>query len=308
MIFNETGSINRHLLMLGHAAMPIYLVDGTQPVIIDAGVASLGRTYVNRIRELLKDRQPAYCLLTHSHFDHCGAAGILKDAFPQMQIVASEAAKQVFSRPSAIERIHALNQAAIKSVAQFGVEASEEMAFQPFDIDLTVQEGDTLNVSEQLNIHVIETPGHTKDCLSYFIPGASILFASEAAGQITPAGYIVSDCLADYDQYYTSLQHLSSLAVKYLCLGHLAVYTDADVPVYFTQSESQCRQFHQRVCAEWQACDGDLATVMARVKAVEYDSYEGPKQTLEAYLINLEARVKAVNRSQKSFSTHFGDR
>ena len=83
------------------------------------------------------------------------------------------------------------------------------------------------------------------------------------------------------------------------CLGHLAVYTNADVPAYFAQSLAQCRQFQRLVWDSWQACQGDMAAVMDRVKAVEYENYEGPKQTLQAYLINLEARIKAVNRSQQ---------
>jgi hypothetical protein len=82
-------------------------------------------------------------------------------------------------------------------------------------------------------------------------------------------------------------------------LGHLAIYTGADVPAYFAQSAAQCQQFHQLVQDSWQTCNGELAAVMNRVKAVEYDSYEGPKQTLKAYMINLEARIKAVIRSQQ---------
>jgi len=41
---------------------------------------------------------------------------------------------------------------------------------------------------------------------------------------------------------------------------------------------------------------GDVQKVIARVKAIEYDTVQGPKQIEPAYLLNLEAKVKVIKK------------
>jgi len=70
--------------MVGHPAMPVYLLDGPEPAIFDAGLAFLGRMYVEGIREIIGRRDLYYCFLSHSHFDHCGSVAVLKKLFPKI--------------------------------------------------------------------------------------------------------------------------------------------------------------------------------------------------------------------------------
>jgi glyoxylase-like metal-dependent hydrolase (beta-lactamase superfamily II) len=55
--------------MLGPPAMPVYLLDGEKPAIFDAGLAFLGKIYVDGIRQILGHRNLQYCFLTHSHLN-----------------------------------------------------------------------------------------------------------------------------------------------------------------------------------------------------------------------------------------------
>ncbi len=82
MKINKTGKICDNLYMLGNPGMPIYLLNSEKPVIFDSGIAFLGGYYVQEIKEILGDKQPRYCMLTHSHFDHCGSAAFLKKKLP----------------------------------------------------------------------------------------------------------------------------------------------------------------------------------------------------------------------------------
>jgi glyoxylase-like metal-dependent hydrolase (beta-lactamase superfamily II) len=83
MIFKKTGKIIDDLYLVGHPAMPVYLLDGQRPAIFDAGLAFLGRLYVNGIREIIDRRDLHYCFLSHSHFDHCGSVAVLKKNYFQ---------------------------------------------------------------------------------------------------------------------------------------------------------------------------------------------------------------------------------
>ena len=296
MIIQQTGRVVDRLYMLGNPAVPVYLLDGEHPAIIDAGFSFLGHHYASAISEVLGSRTPAYCLLTHSHFDHCGSVSVLKSHFPEMKIISSEQAKATLARPNAIELIRELNRASVKMVRRNGFLGDTSIEFTPFEIDITVKEGDVLNISPDRTLQVIETPGHTRDCLSYYVPEIKALVCSEAAGIADPTGYIVSDCLVDYDQYVDSMKKLELLDSNVICLAHRYVFTGADAINYIPRSLKYCDEFRNLVEICLSEEHGDVARVMTRIKAVEYDVKQEPKQPEPAYLLNLEARIKTVSK------------
>jgi len=294
MIINKTGQIIEDFYSIGHPAIPVFLMDGVRPLIFDAGFAFLGEIYAREIKKILGERQPEYLFLTHAHFDHCGSVSILKKYFPLMKVITSKKAKDILGRPNAIKLIKALNQASEEVVGDIEIDFASSGEFEPFEIDKTVKDDDILKISNGLDIRVIETPGHTSDCLSYYIQGKKILISSEAAGQPDRTGYIVSDCLLDYDQYFSSMKRLSLLDIEILCPGHLFIYTGDDAKKYLRESMLECERFRKLVELCLDEEDGDLDRVKIRIKKIEYDNNDGPKQPEPAYLLNLEARIKAV--------------
>ena len=294
MIITQTGPIVENFYSIGHPAIPVFLLDGARPVIFDAGFAFLGELYAADIKKIIGNRQVEYLFLTHSHFDHCGSVSILKKHFPSMKVIASKPAKHILGRPNAIKLIKALNQASEEMVGDIGVDLTSFDEFTPFEIDETVNDNDIFKISPGLNIRILETPGHTSDCLSFYIQEKKILLSSEAAGQSDRTGYIVSDCLYDYDLYFNSMKRLSLLDIDILCPGHLFVYTDDDAKKYLKASMIECERFRKLVEHCLVEEDQDLEKVKIRIKKIEYDHIEGPKQPEPAYLLNLEARIKAV--------------
>jgi glyoxylase-like metal-dependent hydrolase (beta-lactamase superfamily II) len=296
MIFKNTGRLLDDFYMVGHPAMPVYLLDGQRPAIFDAGLAFLGRFYADGIREIVGPRDLHYCFLSHSHFDHCGSVAVLKKIFPTLKVVASENVKRVLGRPNALALMGKLSQAAEQLAGSIGIEACEFDPFEPFEVDITLTDGDFLELSRELSVQVHETPGHTRDSLSYFIPQKKILLCSEAAGIPDATGYVVSEALVDYDQYYESMRRLSKVDYEVLCLGHRLAFTGRDAKSYFQKSMADCREFLNLVESALQEYDGDFQKVMSRVKAVEYDPVPEPKQIEPAYLLNLEAKVKVIKK------------
>jgi len=298
MIINKTGQIIEDFYSIGHPVIPVFLMDGVRPLIFDAGFTFLGEIYAKEIKKILGDRQVEYLFLTHAHFDHCGSVSILKKYFPLMKVITSKKAKDILGRPNAIKLIKALNQASEEVVGDIEIDFASSGEFEPFEIDKTVKDGDILKISNGLSIQIIETPGHTSDCLSYYIQEKKILISSEAAGQPDLTGYIVSDCLLDYDQYFSSMKRLSLLDIEILCPGHLFVYTGNDAKKYLRESMLECERFRKLVELCLDEEDGDLDRVKIRIKKMEYDSNDGPKQPEPAYLLNLEARIKAVAKKK----------
>ncbi len=296
MIIKDTGKIIDGLYMVGTPAMPVYLLDGQKPAIFDAGLAFLGKIYADGIRQILGARNLHYCFLTHSHFDHCGAVAALKKFYPALTVAASSKAKKVLGRPNALALIGNLTRAAEQMAPKIGIELAEFERFEPFEVDLTLTEGQFVEISRGLTVQALETPGHTRDCLSYFIPEKKVLLCSEAAGIPDASGYIVSEALVDYDQYFESMRRLNEVDYEVLCLGHRQALSGQDANNYFHKSMAHCRNFLNLVERSLSEAHGDVQTVIARIKAIEYDPIQGPKQIEAAYLLNLEAKINAIKR------------
>jgi len=294
VIFNKPGRITNDIYMLGPTGVPIFLLNCNSSVIFDAGFSFLGNKYAKDIRNVLGARNPAHLFLTHAHYDHCGSASVLKSDFPGLKVTASEKAKDILSRPNAVKLMTTLSEEAERFAAKGGKKRPPAKPFEPVLIDQTLKEGDIIELVKDLSIHVIETPGHTRDHVSYYIPEKKILIAGEAAGIPDSTGYIVTDCLVGYDMYVNSVKKLAQLDIEILCLGHDFVYTGADAGEYIKNAVDSCGKFLHlaKTCLEDE--QGHLESVMKRIKQIEYDSKEGTKQSESAYTINLKARLNAV--------------
>ena len=298
MILSRSGAIAPGLHVVGPAEVPVFLLDGDRPALVDAGFACLADTYTADIRKILNGREPAFSLITHSHFDHLGAVSWLKKAFPQMVVCGSPRIDRVMERSGAVDVMRMLSDAARQTIAAEGVNMDHAPGFEPFALDRPLVEGDRLSLSDGMDVVVYETPGHTRDCLSYYIPATRTLLASEAAGIPDATGYVFIDFLVDYDIYMDSLKKLSRLDVDVLCFGHGYVYTGDDAAAYFSTAMACAEAFYERTkqCLAEEA--GNIESVKQRLKAFEYDGKPGPKQPEPAYLLNLEARILAVQRRE----------
>ncbi len=294
MILSNTGRIADDLYVLGNPAIPVFLLDGEHPTIIDTGFSFLGHLYAREISGILGRRHPERCLLTHAHFDHCGSVATLATYFPDMQIMASEAARNVLMRPNAIALIRKLNHASRITASYITVTDKNLPEFSPFKIDHILKEGDVIEVSRNRTIQVFETPGHTRDSLSFYIPEIKTLFCGESCGIMDSTGYIFADCLVNYDQYMASIRKLSLLKTDIVCQAHWFVFTGQDAVDFISRSQTSCNEFRHWVKQLLDEENGDISQVMARIKSIEFDCKINHVQPESAYLLNLEARIKAA--------------
>lgn len=294
MIIHNTGKVLEDLYTIYSPDLPVYLLDGEKPAIFDAGFSFLGQKYVEGIKKILGTREPYYCFLSHSHFDHCGAVAILKENFPSMKIVASCKAKETLGRPNAISLIEKLSRESECMAEKFGLKEIPPDSFKPFTVDITVSEGDILRISDDVTVRVIETPGHTRDFLTYYIPEKKTLLPSEAIGIPDETGCIMTMFLVDYDMYLNSIKKLCALDTDVICFGHYLVYTDDDARYYLEDAISQCDSFLKQIKKFLVEENGDPARVRDRIKKIEYDWKTGIVQPEPAYLLNLEASINVV--------------
>jgi hypothetical protein len=76
-----------------------------------------------------------------------------------------------------------------------------------------------------------------------------------------------------------------------LCQGHHFVFTDDDVKRFFDRSIEAADLFLKDVERLLEAEKGSVERVVQQIKALQYDTNKGVKQSEQAYLLNLTTRV-----------------
>jgi 2-aminobenzoylacetyl-CoA thioesterase len=294
MRFQITGKVRDDFYVVGSSEMPVYLLDGPVPVLFDAGLTAYAGIYVSDIKKILHNRSPKYLFLTHTHFDHLGAAGYFKRVWPDLKIFASAQSHDILARSGAVKSIMALNTAAIERAIASGLTPINEMPFEPFKIDCVTGPGWHIGIGSDSTVQALYTPGHTRDFTSYWIEDKKILVASEAVGCQGSTGYFQTEFLVDYDRYLDNIFSLSELDANVLCPGHEIVLTDADVRMHLLGSFEQAGEFLTMVEGFLRETKGDLNRVTVKVKEAEWDHRPWPKQIEQAYLLNTRQRVKTI--------------
>jgi glyoxylase-like metal-dependent hydrolase (beta-lactamase superfamily II) len=171
--------------------------------------------------------------------------------------------------------------------------------FEPFEIDIILEDNQVIDIGDGLTMQVFAAPGHTRDMFSYYIPEKRILIATEAAGVLDQANQVITEFLVDYDMYVASLKRLAALDVDILCQGHHFVFEDDDVKRFFDRSLEAADVFQEDVKRLLDAEGGSVERVVQCIKARQYDTNTGVKQSEQSYLLNLTTRVTHIAKKLK---------
>ncbi len=297
MMLNSAGKIGEDLYAIGDHRLPAFLFMGTEPVLFDAGMDFMGPAYLRDLKKYLGDpSRLKYLLLTHSHFDHSGAAPYLKRKISGLKIGASSKAAEIFQKASAVEFIRNLSRGAQKNFSS-QVDPWEDSVFKPFNIDRILNDGDRLDLGPGKTVQVLATPGHTRDALSFYLPYRKALVAGEAVGVYNRAGEIQPEFLSGYEDYRASLQRLHPLEIDILMMAHLHVLTGEDARGYIAKSLEATGSFRKRIEDALRRFQGNQEKVVQEIFQEDYVKRKTSIQDQEPFRINLAAKVKAVAKS-----------
>ena len=272
--------------------MPAFLLTSKTPVLFDAGVTAMGPQYLKDISTHLGNTDRlAYILLTHSHFDHCGACPFLKRKIQGLKIAASAHAAKILEKPSAVELMRTLSSTFEKNFRD--IIGNEDVSFTPVAVDLILRDGDELDYGGGWKVRVIETPGHTKDSLSYYIPRIKTLIAGEAVG-IYNNSEIQPEFSSSYIDYMASLEKLATLDIDILAMAHVHILTGDDARKHIGRSIESTVSFKKRIENYLDMFNGDRERVVEAILREDYDETQPLRQDKKSFLLNLNAKIRVI--------------
>lgn len=292
MIIESKGKIAANIFALGEPALPSYLLLGHSPALFDAGMTFMGPRYLQDLKSILGDPpRVTHLFLTHSHFDHCGAAPFLKRNIPGLKIAASKLAAEVWQRPSAIQFIQNLSKSMEEKFAS--LIKDNDVSFNGLEVDLILNDGQEVTLEEGTKIQALATPGHTRDALSFYLPQAKILIAGEAVGSLDRHQQLRPVFLSSYKDYRQSLAKLQKLDIELLILGHFYSLR-GNIKEVLLKAQQATEEFAQRIARELAASGGDQEAVVRKIFQEDYQEKKLILQEERPFLINLAAQVKAI--------------
>lgn len=291
--------ITEKVIVLYDRILPLYIVKGKKNFLIDCGVTAKAQEYDLKINQILVDTLGAKhegiqtLLLTHTHFDHLGAASYLQEKY-KFNVLCSNPGIELLSKNNVIDSIvkmnwdlYILNMNPIDSY----------FPFKKLKNLGSASAGDRIEVDDNSYFEVIETPGHTKCSISFFLHPWKILFPGDSTGIILKRGVIMPLFLSSYQEFIQSVKELTSLEAEVLALPHNKFIKGREkVRSHLENSLYWAQQYKNEILKELNK-ESDQLKIAGKV----YDSvFSGPTLlgSKEALLPHLQTMIRVVQKEE----------
>ncbi|MBV9545169.1 MAG: MBL fold metallo-hydrolase, partial [Chloroflexi bacterium] len=193
--------------------------------LIDSGAADSPASAVEpALRELgLAWSDLDFLLNTHGHADHAGGNGELKALSPETQVGIHPADAHLLGGADAHLHSQTDASAIMRLMGRDDMVAEREAVLRRIvgrssGVDRELTDGDVVDLGADVRLRVVHTPGHTEGSVCFLWEAEDMLFSGDAVqghGWRAGLGPIYHDTT-----YIASLDRISSVHPKVLCMGH----------------------------------------------------------------------------------------
>lgn len=219
------------------------LLGETGTALFDCGMQFCADETIRKVKAALGGRPLDYVFATHTHYDHIGALPAFRKVWPALKLVTCEAGASVLLKDTPRRVIRELSNEAGNSYVP-GYKPLE-YDYNDFIADVVVKDGDSISLGG-VCVTVIETPGHTRDSLSFYIPETGLLITSETPGVLMPNGEVYPTYLVSYKGALEAVDRCSAIPFQYLSLPHRGVVAEKTASGYLKKAKEadiDCHHF-----------------------------------------------------------------
>jgi 2-aminobenzoylacetyl-CoA thioesterase len=254
---SKPGKILDHLWYLGRKESGVYLLEGsTDSMIISAGMSYVVPEVLRQLKEFrLEIERITKLLILHSHFDHVGMVPYFKRLLPDLEILASRRAWEILSMPKAIETINQFNHLVAERMGRAGVYSEYDLDWRDGIAGTSVKEGDILNLGD-MEVNILETPGHSSCAISAHVPRLKALFPSDGGGIPVNQGILTSGN-SNFTQYQQSLEKLKNLDLKVVGADHFGYITGEEAAHFMADTAEAAKRLRASLEASYRQT-GDI--------------------------------------------------
>lgn len=267
--------------------------DGKTAILYDTGFGFTGFDIADKIKNELGNRTLDYIFLTHSHYDHALGSAYILQKYPKAQVVASEYAAYIFSKPSAKEVMKKLDREFAKKC---GVTEYEDLA-DSLRVDIAVKDGDCIQAGD-MRFLAIALPGHTKCSMGFYLESEKLLLNAETVGIYDGESTVLPSYLVGYQMTLESIDKVRALEISQIVLPHYGLLAKDKTEFYLSECKKSAVSTFEDISAM-------LDEGKSKAEAVKYFKdrfYRGNVRVIyppDAIDLNTNIMVDLIEREKK---------
>ena len=183
---------------------------------------------------------------------------------------------------------------------------SEELAelldwpVERMQVDRVVTTGDRISLGN-LTVKVLETPGHTKCSLSFYLEELKAIYHSESTGCYAPEGRIEPSVLTGFIDAIRSTELCQEQGAKVVISPHFGVVEGADPHRYFNDAAREIWGLHEFVRVRVKAGVSPEEILEQGIREFwETRTISKAEHPLEAFSINMKATIRLVQKEEET--------
>ncbi len=300
MWMQKPGRINENIHFLGTHQLCFYLVRGNDSMIVGGGMSHATPFLDEQLDKLELDVSTVkYLVLTHSHFDHCGALPYFRSRFPGLRVVGSAAAAEVLSKQKVLDYNARMNDAMSQQ------EGAWDRCLHLCDcadglmVDDIIRDGEAIDLGRGIRAEFYEMPGHSRCCLATYIPALRALFPTDTTPHPVRDWRELSYPSAqfDFDAYLASLSRLNTFDVDILGLDHYGVLLGDQAPEFLQLALQRSVAFRSLVLERYRDSE-NLDAVAEQVTTEALPMIGLPFITRDLLFVITRAMIKNIVASE----------
>ncbi|MDP8921933.1 MAG: MBL fold metallo-hydrolase [Chloroflexota bacterium] len=199
----------------------VYVVRGERTAVVDSGV--LG-TPTNHLAPALQSiglslTDVDLVLNTHGHMDHLGGNSELKDAGADINLHRDDAPRAHSNQLHAEQAREALKVLGLEDLAPEREAFLLRLLGREVGVDRVLEDGDTVDLGQDVRLRVVHTPGHTPGSVCYWYEAAGLLITGDSVqARGSRAGGM--SVLEQPGRYPSSLAKAEGTGAQALLMGH----------------------------------------------------------------------------------------